>query len=103
MSSRRLAWSLAAFALVLLAPAAAAHAAWPGGNGLISFTSDRDGNGNLFAMPATPGADPTRLTDHPADDAQSSWSPDGRRIALRSRRDGGRYDIWTMRADGSDL
>jgi TolB protein len=31
-----------------------------------------------------------------------SWSPDGNRIAFQSNRDG-QYDIYTVRADGSDL
>jgi Tol biopolymer transport system component len=31
------------------------------------------------------------------------WSPDGKKIAFESDRDGGDYDIYTMNADGSDV
>lgn len=42
-----------------------------------------------------------RLTTDPAHDVRPAWSPDGRRIAFQSSR-GGRYQIWTINADGSD-
>jgi WD40 repeat protein len=86
--------------LGLLVAAPAAQGAFPGANGRISFSSDQDGNGNLFSMPAAAGGAWLRLTTDPADDAQSAWSPDGRRIAFRSRRDGN-YEVYVMNADGS--
>ena len=42
----------------------------------------------------------TRLTDDPKVDLDPAWSPDGRQIAFRSRRDGS-SDIFVMGADGS--
>ena len=45
-----------------------------------------------------------RLTRHPADDRESAWSPDGRKIAFVSDRDrsrGGLSEIYVMNADGS--
>jgi Tol biopolymer transport system component len=42
----------------------------------------------------------TRITTDPADDVNSSWSPDGTRIAFSSERAGQR-DIYQMPADGS--
>jgi len=42
----------------------------------------------------------TQLTDNPTVDADPDWSPDGRLIAFRSRRDGS-SDIFIMGSDGS--
>jgi Tol biopolymer transport system component len=88
----------AAFACAL-ACAPGAHAAFPGANGRISYTSNRDGNGNLFSI-FPDGSAFQRLTTDPGDDAQSAWSPDGSRIAFRSRRTGN-YEVYVMNADGS--
>jgi TolB protein len=41
------------------------------------------------------------LTRNPARDLRPSWSPDGRRIAFVSDRDG-RLDAYVMNADGSN-
>jgi TolB protein len=43
-----------------------------------------------------------RLTHDTTDDGQASWSPDGRRIAFLSWRDGPNPDVFVMNADGSD-
>jgi Tol biopolymer transport system component len=53
-----------------------------------------------------PGADelatPLQLTSDPADDRRPAWSPDGRRIAFESNRDGN-FDIYLVGADGDGL
>ena len=77
----------------LAAVAAPASAAFPGDNGLIAFTSDRDGNGDIYTM-AGDGSAQTRLTNTGAHAA--AWSPDGTRLAFS-----GVASISTMASDGS--
>ena len=69
--------------------------------GRIAFSSDRDGNQEIYVMNAD-GSDVARLTDNGAGNAFPSWSPDGRRIAFSSYRDGN-LEIYVMNADGSDV
>ena len=40
----------------------------------IAFTSDRDGNSDIYVMDAD-GSGVTRLTDNPANDSSPAWSP----------------------------
>src|SRR5437667_4644701 len=69
--------------------------------GKIAFTSNRDGNDEIYVMNAD-GTGVTRLTNDPASDQQPAWSPDGSRIAFTSNRDGN-FDIYVMNADGSGV
>jgi len=48
------------------------------------------------------GSEPRTLTDDPARDRFARWSPDGRRVAFYSDREGG-YEVWSVDRDGSDL
>ena len=68
--------------------------------GLIAFTSDRDGNDEIYVM-NTDGTGQTRLTDNPGLDGQPSWSPDGTKVAFASER-GEFSDIYVMNSDGSN-
>ncbi|MCH8275495.1 MAG: PD40 domain-containing protein [Armatimonadetes bacterium] len=70
-----------------------------GSDAKIAFTSERDGNREVYTMNAD-GTDQTRLTFDPASDAVSGVSPDGTRILIESRRDG-LEEVWVMNADGS--
>ena len=65
----------------------------------IAFTSERDGNWEIYWM-ATDGRQVTRLTETEISEGGASWSPDGRSLAFWSRLDGN-ADIWVMGADGS--
>lgn len=65
----------------------------------VAFTSDRDGNFEIYTMLPT-GASQTRLTNNTATDTHPSFSPDGTKIAFMSDRDGNE-EIYIMNADGS--
>lgn len=51
---------------------------------------------------STDGGEPRQLTSDPERDARPMFSPDGSTIAFHSAR-GGKYEIWTVRPDGSAL
>jgi tricorn protease len=51
----------------------------------IAFSSDRDGNLDVFIIPAEGGA-PRQLTFHSSDDTVLGWSPDSRRILFSAQR-----------------
>ena len=70
------------------------------GGGRIAFSSDRDGNNEIYVM-APDGNNVIRLTNNPAYDSSPAWSPDGSRIAFDTDRDGNR-EIYVMNADGSE-
>jgi Tol biopolymer transport system component len=84
---------------------------FPGPNGQIAFSSNRDGNFEIYTM-SEDGSDETGLREDAANDFDPSWSPDGDKIAFVSDRDStGDIDepgditaICSMNADdGSDV
>jgi Tol biopolymer transport system component len=73
----------------------------PDGN-LVAFASDRAGEGGFdIWVRHIKQPEPTRLTDHPADDWHPRFSPDGSRLVFPSLRDGG--GIYVMNALGGGL
>ena len=50
-------------------------------NGFIAFTSDRDGDFEIFVMTGK-GANQTQLTNNTASDDLPAWSPNGKRSPL---------------------
>ena len=69
-------------------------------NGLIAFTSSRDGNSEIYVMDAN-WDNPRNLVDNRASDFNPAWSPDGTQIAFSSERSGN-SEIYAMNADGSN-
>ncbi|MBI1765714.1 MAG: PD40 domain-containing protein [Acidobacteria bacterium] len=60
-----------------------------------------DLQGTLWRMPAT-GGKATAITDEFNDARQPAWSPDGKRLAFQSYRDGN-FHLWTVAPDGKQL
>jgi Tol biopolymer transport system component len=65
---------------------------------LLTVSSDRRGNQDLWLLPAA-GGEMTPLTTDPTPDWSPRWSPDGREIAFYAYRSGNR-DIWVMPSRG---
>ncbi|MBI5961504.1 MAG: PD40 domain-containing protein, partial [Chloroflexi bacterium] len=67
----------------------------------VAFTTERDGNPEVYAA-AGDGSAVRRLTDNPALDGGPTWSPDGGRLAFHSARDGN-LEIYMMDPDGGNV
>jgi Tol biopolymer transport system component len=68
--------------------------------GRIAFTSNRDGNWEVYVMNQD-GSGLKRLTNNAANDGLPAWSPDGKTLAFASNRSGV-WAIWAMSPDGSN-
>src|SRR5882762_1425136 len=68
--------------------------------GVVVFTSYRDGNGELYVVPSTGGAE-QRLTTTTANETQPALSHDGRHIAYLSD-ESGVPKLWMSAADGTN-
>lgn len=78
-------------------------ASWSPDGGRLAYSSDVDGDSEIYVV-NTEGSEPRKLTDNAYGDLHPSWSPDGSRIAFQSDRSAnGRYELYSMDADGSDV
>jgi TolB protein len=68
--------------------------AWSPDGLRIAFTSNRDGNYEIYVMNAD-GSNARNLTNHPDQDNFATWSPDGKHIAFISTRAGG-HDVYVL-------
>jgi TolB protein len=69
----------------------------------IVFTSDRDGDPEIYVMNAD-GSNPVRLTRAPGRDAHPYFSRDGRKILFQSpRANGVDTNVYVMNSDGSNV
>jgi Tol biopolymer transport system component len=64
--------------------------------------TNRGGQEDLFVVELATG-EVRQLTNDAAHDRGATWSPDGTKIYFYSQRDTGRYEIWSIHADGSNL
>ena len=69
---------------------------WEAWEPRIAFTSDRDGNREIYTVTAD-GGSVQRLTHDPGRDENAAWSPAWTRLAFQSDR-GGNWDIYSLRA-----
>ncbi|WP_170245631.1 DUF5050 domain-containing protein [Fodinibius salinus] len=71
-------------------------------DGKIAFSSNRDGDTEVFLM-NTDGSSPTKLTDNTAADFAGPISPDGTKVAFTSDRGGSTTHLYVMDADGANV
>ena len=67
--------------------------------GRIAFTSNMEGNNEIYVMNET---NVTQLTFNASSDINPEWHPDGSKIAFSSNRDGD-FEIYVMDADGTNI
>jgi Tol biopolymer transport system component len=106
-STRRLVWGGCVLSGLLWVPVHS-PAAFPGANGKISFSTNRDGNAAIYVMNPD-GSNQLNLCQNfnlTIADSAPVWSPDGGQIAFQSQRasyPSGIYDIYVMPADCSSI
>jgi TolB protein len=84
-----------------LAGAVAAVTAWGAYEGHIVFTSNRDGNPEVYILNAA-DLSVVRLTNHKGYDDEPSLSPDGATVVFCSNRNGN-TELYIVDSDGKDL
>jgi Tol biopolymer transport system component len=72
---------------------------WSPDGKVLVYCAEREGNYDIYAIPAKGGTE-TRLTTDPGLDDGPEYSPDGRYIYFNSNRTG-QMKIWRMKPDGT--
>ncbi len=71
-------------------------------DGRFAAVTNRGGQEDLFVVEIATG-EIRQLTNDNANDRGVFWAPDGSKIYFYSQRDENRYEIWSIRPDGSNL
>jgi hypothetical protein len=75
---------------------------WSPDGSKLAFVSDRGGNQDIWVADSE-GSELVNLTQNEAKDHSPAWSHDGEWIAFASLRDALYWELYVMRADGSDV
>lgn len=74
----------------------------PDGTRIVYRRGDRNvANADVWVMRADGSGAHALITSAGADERYPGFSPDGRRLAFSSSRDGGQYEVYVSRADGT--
>ncbi len=76
-------------------------AAWSPDGTKIAFTTNRDGNNEIYIMNAD-GTSPVNISNNAASDTTPAWSPNGLKLLFISNRDGNN-EVFVMNADGTGV
>lgn len=92
--------SIFIFVMIILIQSCGDPGGWSPENSGILFSSNRNGNLEIYKLQAD-DTSWVNLTGNAAADNWPVWSPDGKKIVFQSTRSG-KLDIWIMNKDGSD-
>lgn len=87
-------------ALALFAPTS--YAAVPGEDGLIAFTTSRFSESQDICVMDQRGEGRVALIEHPGEERDVAWSPDGTRLAFASDRNGG-FSIFVVELSSGEV
>lgn len=83
-------------------PAEDAHPKFSPDGKFLAFSSDRNGNWDVFMTLAATAGPTWQITSSERDDLHPTFSPDGRKIAYSSRSAEGVWEIWVMDLTNSE-